>query len=418
VADHVEVFVQIAGEDIFAGRLWPHRRRGSESQTFSYSSDYLGTDGAYELDPLLKLYEGAQQTPLGQPMFGAFADCAPDRWGRRLIVRGERHRVAEGGGTPRSFGEIDYLLGVRDDLRQGALRFREPDKGVFVAEEESGIPALINLPRLLSAAERVELEKETEEDLALLLHQGSSLGGTRPKAHILDQAGRIAIAKFPSPKSDDWNVILWEGVALKLARDAGIRVPDWEVIDVAGRNVLVVRRFDRAGANRIGYVSALTMLERTNGDMGSYLEIAEVIMRLSPNATSDLHELWRRIAFSILISNFDDHLRNHGFVRTSTAGWELSPAFDLNPDPQHTRELHTAITFDDFDANLDVLMSVAPEFRLPEDEARTILSEVSSATRRWASVARDAGATDQDIESMAPAFEHEAAHQAKDLVSV
>lgn len=418
MADHVEVFVQIAGEDVLAGRLWTHRRRSSESQTFSYSSDYLARLDAYELDPLLTLHEGSQQTAVGREIFGAFSDCAPDRWGRRLIERNEKHRVAEAGGTPRSFGETDHLLGVRDDLRQGALRFRDPETGIFVAVENSGVPSLLDLPRLLNAAEQVERNQETAEDLALLLHQGSSLGGARPKAHILDPFEQISIAKFPSPNSDDWNVMVWEAVALKLAAQAGIRVPDNELVEVAGRDVLIVRRFDRAGTARIGYVSALTMLERKDGETGSYLEIADVVKRFSSTATQDLNELWRRIAFSILISNFDDHLRNHGFLRTSTAGWSLSPAFDLNPDPRpRPRELWTAIDFDNHDADPDLLMSVAPEFRLTNEGARGILGEVSVATQEWSSIARGLGATDNDIDTMRPAFEHAAAVQTQALVA-
>lgn len=354
MADHVEVYVQLAGADVLAGRLWVHRPHGVESQTFSYAPEYLAHKDAYELDPLLTLNEGAHQTPASRATFGAFSDCAPDRWGRRLIARNERQRARSGAATPRSFREIDHLLGVRDDLRQGALRFRAPNSDVFLAEERTGVPPLLELPRLLSAAEHEERDTANAEELALLLRGGSSLGGARPKAHVLDRAGRISLAKFPSPRSDEWNVMLWEAVALRLAAQAGIRVPVGELHKVAGRDVLVLSRFDRVGERRIGYVSALTMLQRSDGERGSYLEIADAIARLSPKATEDLEELWRRIAFSILISNFDDHLRNHGFLRTSTAGWSLSPAFDLNPDPRPgPRELTTAIDLDAADAELE-----------------------------------------------------------------
>jgi serine/threonine-protein kinase HipA len=418
VTDHVEVYVQIAGKDVLAGRLWAHRRRGVESQTFGYASEYLARDDAYELDPLLPLREGAQQSPVGHAAFGAFSDCAPDRWGRRLIARHERRRAADADATARSFGEIDYLLGVRDDLRQGALRFRDPDRRVFLAEEKTGVPPLVELPKLLSAADREESEVADADELALLLRAGSSLGGARPKAHVLDRQGRVSIAKLPRAQADDWNVMLWEAVALRLAAGAGIAVPVSVLHQVAGRDVLIVGRFDRAGERRIGYVSAMTMLERTDRDRGSYLEIAEVLARFSPNATDDLHELWRRIAFSILISNFDDHLRNHGFLRTSTAGWTLSPAFDLNPDPRPvSRELTTAIDFDAADADPALLMSVAAEFRLSASDAQAILGQISSATRRWRSAASELGASARDLEQMAPAFEHRAARAAEALVS-
>jgi serine/threonine-protein kinase HipA len=409
----VEVLVQIDGTDELAGRLWCHRRRGVESQTFRYAASYLALPGAYELDPRLPLVEGAQQTPAGREIFGAFSDAAPDRWGRRLIGRAERRRVKREGGTARSFGEADYLLGVRDDLRQGALRFRNPDGGEFLAPPETGVPSLLDLPVLLGAAERLEREQESEEELATLLRGGSSLGGARPKAHVLDDAGRIAIAKFPSPANDDWDVMRWEAVALTLARDAGIRIADHKLHVIDGRCVLIVDRFDRLRSKRVGYVSALTMLDRPDGEAGSYLEIADVIVRHSPSATEDLRELWRRIAFSVLISNFDDHLRNHGFLRTSTAGWSLSPAFDLNPDPRAgERYLNTAIDFDDTEARVDLLLDVAAEFRLKEAQAIQTLGKVHAAVSGWRAAGRELGARDDELDLMAPAFEHDASDDA------
>jgi serine/threonine-protein kinase HipA len=415
----VEVFVQIADEDVLAGRLWSHRRGRTESQTFSYASEYLSLDGSYELDPTLKLFAGQQQTSAGRAIFGAFSDCAPDRWGRRVITRRESRRVDREGGAARSFGEVDYLLGVRDDLRQGALRFRDPGSGAFLADEDVGAPSLLELPGLLSAAERLDRDEASEEELAMLLRGGSSLGGARPKAHVLDSSGKVAIAKFPSPGADDWDVTRWEAVALTLAGNAGINVPRNELLEIDGRSVLAVDRFDRIGDRRIGYVSALTMLERSNGDQGSYLEIADAIVRQSAQATEDLRELWRRIAFSILISNFDDHLRNHGFLRTSSSGWSLSPAFDLNPDPRPgERHLRTAIDFDDTEASVDLLLSVADDFRLSEDESLTVLGEVSAATSAWRSVAETFEADDSEIKVMARAFEHDEATKARELTGV
>jgi serine/threonine-protein kinase HipA len=413
----VDVILRVADADVLAGRLWCHRRRGTESQTFAYTGEYLGLAGAYELDPLLPLVEGSQQTPANRAIFGAFSDAAPDRWGRRLIGRAEHRRVKREGGTARGFGEADYLLGVRDDLRQGAVRFRD-DSGVFLAPPDAGVPSLLDLPRLLGAADRLERDEESEDELAALLHGGSSLGGARPKAHVLDDAGRIAIAKFPSPANDDWDVMRWEAVALTLARSAGIGVPEHKLHLIDGKSVLVVDRFDRSGAARIGYVSALTMLERGDGEGGSYLEIADVIARHSPSATDDLRELWRRMAFSVLISNFDDHLRNHGFLRTSTAGWSLSPAFDLNPDPRPgERHLSTAIDFDDTEARVDLLLEVAPEFRLAPAQALDALQAVSAAVGCWREVAGRIGAGGDEIALMAGAFEHEANVEARDRVA-
>lgn len=413
----VEVVIQIGGADVLAGRLWTHRRGPTESQTFSYDPGYLSRPGAYALDPALTLVAGQQQTPVGRSIFGAFSDCAPDRWGRTLIERAERVGVETTGGAARRFGEIDYLLGVRDDLRQGALRFRVPGTERFLADEVDGVPYLIELPRLLSAADHLERDKATTAELQALLRGGSSLGGARPKAHVLDQAGRIAIAKFPSAASDRWDVMRWEFVALELARDAGIEVPDSKLHEIDGKAVIVIARFDRNGDRRVGYVSAMTMLETVDGGRGSYLEIADVIQAESAQPSRDLRELWRRMAFSILISNFDDHLRNHGFLRTSSAGWSLSPAFDLNPDPRPgERLLSTAIDFDDNRASVDTLMRVAEEFRLNEVEALAVLAEVLAATSNWRTTAAGAGLSASQMDQMAPAFDHDETTRAQDAV--
>jgi serine/threonine-protein kinase HipA len=235
---------------------------------------------------------------------------------------------------------------------------------------------------------------------------------------VLDQAGRIAIAKFPSPASDEWDVMRWEAVALKLAGEAGIWVPSWTLHPIDDRPVLILDRFDRAAEQRIGYVSAMTMLEAGDGDQGSYLDIADAIERHSPNASDDLRQLWRRIAFSVLISNTDDHLRNHGFLRTSTAGWSLSPAFDLNPDPAPgPKHLSTLIGYDAAAARIDVLMGVAEHFRLNDEGARAILREVFSATTGWRNTARAMGLDGAEIDRMESAFEHEQAKVAREMAA-
>lgn len=415
----VDVIVQIAGEDILAGRLWSHRRGRTESATFRYDQDFLARPDAYELDPALSLSASPHQTPVGRPIFGAFSDCAPDRWGRRLIARAEKQRARRDDRAERSFGEIDLLLGVRDDLRQGALRFRHPDSDVYLADEISGVPSLLDLPVLLSAADRIERNEANEQELQALLQGGSSLGGARPKAHVLAGDGRIAIAKFPSSASDDWDVMRWEAVALALARSSGITVPDWGLHEIDGRWVLIVNRFDRRGGRRVGYISAMTMLEATDGEQGSYLEIADAITERSPAPDEDLRELWRRVAFSILVSNTDDHLRNHGFLRATSAGWSLSPAFDLNPNPEAgPKHLSTAIDFSDDHARLEVLLEVAEEFRLTEDEAQSIVREVSTATSNWQAAAARVGLDQAAIEQMSPAFDHDQADAARDFAGL
>jgi serine/threonine-protein kinase HipA len=413
MADEIQVFVQIAGEDVLAGQLWPHRRRSTESATFRYSSDYIGRADAYPLDPLLPFSTSAIQTPVGRAIFGAFSDCAPDRWGRMLIRR--RQRKARGDTGEQSYGEADYLLGVRDDLRQGALRFKTDD-GPFLPVVDDGVPDLLDLPQLLNLADRAERDEADEGELEILLRGGSSLGGARPKAHVRDAEGRISIAKFPKPEGDVWDVPGWEGVALKLARRSGIVVADSERRDVDGRSVLIVNRFDRRGALRIGYVSAMTMVEAGDGEGHGYLEIVEAIENASPRATDDLRQLWRRIAFTILIRNSDDHLRNHGFLRTSSSGWSLSPAFDLNPNPERgNSHLATSIDGNSDRASLETLLDTAGFFRLSESDARSIVGEVSEATGDWRKVAAREGLPAAEISSMEAAFEHDSAELARKI---
>jgi serine/threonine-protein kinase HipA len=419
MSDDVEVHVAVGEKNVLAGRMYPHHRRGVESASFVYNDRYLADPDAYALDPGLPLVTGTLQTPVGRTLFGAFADSLPDRWGRALIQRAERARAKAAVTAPRSMSEVDLLLGVRDDLRQGALRFRLNEQGPFLATEESGVPALTDLPALLDIAARAERDTADYEDLKWLLRAGSSLGGARPKAHVLDAAGHVAIAKFPSVNSDTWNVMAWEKVALDLARDAGVTVPDSQLIRIGDRNVLVVARFDRRGTARIGYASAMTMLEASDGDQRSYLEIAEVIEERSTAATAELRQLWRRIAFSILISNTDDHLRNHGFLHERGDSWMLSPAFDLNPNPQPgSNDLSTAIDYTDTRASVDTLMSVADYFRLDASDALKVLAKVIRAVTRWRTVAKSHGLLQHDLDAMESAFVHAEGERARALPKI
>lgn len=330
---HVEVFVQLAGKDVAAGDLWMHRAGRSESATFAYRTGFLSLPEAYELDPELSLQTGQFQTPVGRAVFGAFSDTTPDRWGRRLIQRAEAVAAREEQRTARTFAERDYLLGARDDMRQGALRYRHPGDDRFVATEEAGVPALLALGALLNAADALERDDPTSEQLRLLLRGGSSLGGARPKAHVIGTDGHPCIAKFPSPKNDDWDINRWESVALTLARKAGIVTADHELHRVDGKPVTVLRRFDRLpSGHRLGFISAMTLLSGRDGQIYDYLDIAEQLEVDSERPTEDLRELWTRCAYGRLISNTDDHLRNHGFLR-GQAGWRLSPALRHQPEP-------------------------------------------------------------------------------------
>lgn len=417
MAEHaIEVVVAMDHEDALAGRLFSHRRGGRESASFAYDASYLAREDAYALDPAMPLVQGALQTSVGLHMFRAFADTAPDRWGRALITRAEKRRATAEGGTARTLGEIEFLLGVRDDLRQGALRFRDPATGVFLASGDAGVPQLTGLANLLQAADHLDADEETEVELRDLLRAGSSLGGARPKAHVIDSLGRVAIAKFPSARYDAWNVPAWEGVSLDLARRAGIRVPDSQLLRIFDRSVLVVNRFDREEDRRIGYVSAMTMLEASPGDVGSYLDIAAAIEQVSARATDDLHELWRRIAFGILTSNTDDHLRNHGFLHVRASAWNLSPAFDLNPDPAPGPK-YLSMTIDGYEraASVQTLLSAAPFFRLDENDAIEVLGEVVDTTLGWRDAAAAAEISQAEIDDMAWAFVHTQTHVARDL---
>jgi len=403
--DAVEVTVEIDGQETTAGTLWLHDR-GGQSATFRYADAYLINPAGYDLDPALARAAGVFHTAPGSAIFNAFADSAPDRWGENLMRREERERARAAATTPRTLGKADFLLSVRDDTRQGAVRFRQPGTATYYSTHQHAVPRLIDLARLMRAADRVRAEGDFDRDLADLIDAGSSLGGARPKAAVRDASGRLSIAKFPRSDSDDWDVAGWEEVQLRLARRAGLTVAESELLTVAGRHVLLLSRFDRIGARRLGFTSALTMLEASDGDLRSYLEIAEVIERHSPRADADLRELYRRILFSILTSNTDDHLRNHAFLRERD-GWALSPAYDLNPNPDNPAWLSTAVDLDNTDASIDVALSVGTYFRLSLPRARDLVREVETATAGWRQAAAELGIPKSQTDRMAVAYESE-----------
>jgi serine/threonine-protein kinase HipA len=405
----VFVYVDIAGAPYLAGRLWARTRKAKESATFEYDPDWLKSADRFSLEPALMLGPGPFHTPSDKPLFCAIGDSAPDRWGRVLMRRAERRRAEHAGETPRTLMEIDYLLMVDDESRQGALRFAQDVGGPFMAGHgTTRIPPFIELPRLLSAAERVVGDADSDDDLRLLLAPGSSLGGARPKASVRDRDGTLAMAKFPH-KDDEIDTVLWEVAALSLAGKAGIRVPDWRLEKVADKPVLLLRRFDRAAGTRIPFLSAMSMLGARDTETRSYLEFVDVLRQHGASAKEDMHALWRRIVFNILISNTDDHLRNHGFLYDGPDGWRLAPAYDLNPVPVDIkpRMLTTAIDLDDGTASLELAMGVAGYFELAEGEARTIAAEVGRAVVGWRKEAAHLGLTLAEIDRMASAFEHE-----------
>jgi serine/threonine-protein kinase HipA len=413
------VYVDLQGTPHLVGRLWARMRKDRESATFEYDKSWIAHPERFSLEPALKLGPGPFHTPSDKPLFGAIGDSAPDRWGRVLMRRAERRRAEREGQTPRTVREIDYLLMVDDEARQGALRFAEREGGPFLAEHgPAKIPPLIELPRLLSAAERVLSDTDSDEDLRLLLAPGSSLGGARPKASVRDRDGHLAIAKFPN-KGDEVNTVLWEAVALTLAEKAGIPVPAWRLETVADRPVLLLRRFDREEGTRVPFLSAMSMLDAEDNEARSYLEFVDILRQHGAAPKEDMHALWRRIVFSILISNTDDHLRNHGFLWAGPAGWRLSPAYDLNPVPTDIkpRVLTTAIDLDDGTASLNLALKVASYFELGADPAHKIAGQVGQAVAAWRREAKKVGLTPAEIERMASAFDHEDLKAALALVS-
>jgi serine/threonine-protein kinase HipA len=287
------------------------------------------------------------------------------------------------------------------------LRFTEHEGGPFLATGVQ-IPPLIQLPALLGAAMRLsEDDGGSDDDLRLLLAPGSSLGGARPKASVVDRDGQLVIAKFPQ-HGDLIRVTVWEAVALRLAALAGIPTPDWRIEKIADRDVMLLRRFDRRGDLRIPFLSAMSLLNATDNEPHSYMEIADALRQYGAKADEDCAQLWRRIAFGILISNTDDHLRNHGFLYEAS-GWRLSPAYDLNPVPIDIkpRILTTAIDEVDGTASLELAFEVAPHFGVKPDEAKNIVHEVGTAVARWRETAAAAGLSVKEIERMATAFEHD-----------
>jgi len=405
----VLVYADIEAEPVLVGRLWARMRKGRDSATFEYDDSWLERTDRFALEPALQLGPGPFHTTADKPIFGAIGDSAPDRWGRVLMRRAERRRAERAGEAPRTLREIDYLLMVNDETRQGALRFALEAGGPFLAADDTTlIPPLVELPRLLSAADHVASDSDSDEDLRLLLAPGSSLGGARPKASVRDRDNQLAIAKFPH-KEDEIDIVRWEAVALSLAGKAGIAVPEWRVEDVDGKAILLLRRFDRIDGRRVPFLSAMSMLGAVDNETRSYLEFVDALRRYGASPKEDMHALWRRILFSVLISNTDDHLRNHGFLYDGPDGWNLAPAYDLNPVPVDIkpRVLATAIDVDDGKASLDLALSVADYFELEHDEAKDISYEVGRVVAEWRDEAARAGLTSGQIGRMETAFEHE-----------
>jgi serine/threonine-protein kinase HipA len=391
------------------GQLFATLSRGKEIFSFEYAPDWVGSAHAQVIDPALQLYQGPQYLRAGRDNFGAFLDSSPDRWGRVLLDRREAQSAREQGRKVSTLRESDYLLGVYDGHRMGALRFRIADGPFLDDNQDLASPPWTSLRELEQASLHLEDEGAEENPsyskwLRMLIAPGRSLGGARPKASVLDPQNHLWIAKFPS-RNDTTDVGGWESVVHALAQRAGIRVAEGQRQQFGSKyHTFLSKRFDRTEqGGRIHFASAMTLLERQDGEEGvSYLELAQFIMQQGAHPSRDLEELWRRIAFSVCVSNVDDHLRNHGFL-LEAKGWSLAPAYDMNPVPTRGG-LKLNISETDNAQDLDLLRDVATHFRLKPARAQQVLSEVITAVRAWREVALSAGISRSDQERMAPAF--------------
>ena len=403
MTDTIEVFVDDGGETRFVGRCRYIASHRGQSSVFEYGDAWLGRASAFALDPAnLPLEQQQTYTSSGKSALpGAMRDTAPDRWGQQLVRRAFRK-----GGEQRALSEIDYLLAINDQTRIGALRYRREGEETF--DHNIGryrVPPLIRLPALLNAADAVLSNTDTAEDLKLLLNEGSPLGGARPKSAVIDDEGRPAIAKFPKT-DDDRSIPHGEVLAMTLATAAGINVAESTLLDVAGRPVSLITRFDRDRDRRIPFISAMTLLGLSDGDDATYTDISEVIRMYSSAPTEDLHELWRRMVFNVMVGNLDDHLRNHGFLYDRDNKWRLSPAYDLNPVPlaEKARELTTWISDEGPDADLDLARNAAPYFALDLVRGNAIIDEVAAVLGSWKDIARGLRMSASDLAAYATAI--------------
>lgn len=414
--DRIFVFADWAGikAPAFLGTLHSRRSQNKENFQFEYDDNAISDPmlSAVQLDPNIMLFSGPQFAPKNLPTFGAFADSSPDRWGRLLIKR--RHEEHKRTGViPKdsTLYESDFLLGVHDLYRAGGLRLKAAMKGAFLNDDnKAAAPPIARTAELERAA--AEIEKGNVDNvskwLKILIAPGGSLGGARPKASVLNNEKRLCIAKFPSV-NDEVNVGAWEAVTNALAKAVGLNVANGLAEKYASdRHTFIVERFDRTPkGERIHFASAMTMLGKTDGydaNAGaSYIEIAEALIRNGAEVDADLQELWSRIVFNMLVSNTDDHLRNHGFLLSPRKGWRLSPAYDLNPVAGAT-ELKLNVNEVENIIDLDLALSVADFFRVKVGAARGIIDNQKKIIKKWRRVVISLGISRSEQEIMAPAF--------------
>jgi len=407
------VYVHWVGmkEPKFIGVLGAQQSKGKMAFSFEYSTDWIHSTEQFLLDPDIGLYKG-QQYPNGKENFGVFFDSMPDTWGRTLMKRRSVLNAKEKGMSAPHLYDIDFLLGVNDECRMGALRFKLDHNGPFLDNNQDKlIPPLSSIRELQHAVEILESDKENEEVkkwLSILIAPGSSLGGARPKANVVDENHDLWIAKFPS-KGDTYNKAAWEFLAYKLAIQVGIEMSESRIEKISGRyHTFFTKRFDRQKKERIHFASAMTMTgnneETIKSKSVSYLDIAEFIQYHGSQNKKDLNQLWKRIIFNIAISNTDDHLRNHGFILTDK-GWILSPVFDINPSTDKNG-LALNINTNDNSLDFELAKSVGEFFQLTVSEMEIITTEVKKAVSNWNGIAQKIGITKSEQEFMASAFRY------------
>jgi serine/threonine-protein kinase HipA len=377
---------------------------------FTYDRDWLGHPEAFELDPDLSLDKAPFFPNPEAGNFGVFLDSSPDRWGQTLMRRREALEAKDERRAARALNAWDFLLGVQDLTRQGALRFRFPGQDKYQSDHRMAAPPVASLRELeaigyeLSAKKIEDLDK-LRKWLAVLVAPGASLGGARPKANFTAENGDLWLGKFPA-RDDDRDIGAWEGVLHALAKKAGVTVPPSNILQLNSPfHTFCSRRFDRGGGCRRFYSSAMTMLRKTDGATGSYLELAEFLQQngCAGRIKEDLAQLFRRVVFNIAVGHRDDHLRNHGFIMTPE-GWRLAPAFDLNPIIDKAEHV---LAIDDHDnrPHIEVALSTSEFYALDARAARDIVDEVHAVTKTWRKEAAAAGIPRADIEVTAIAFE-------------
>jgi len=401
----VQVHLDWQGEPHLVGRLFT----AEKSVTFEYAPEWIKR--AFAIDPTsLPLRAGPQHS---STLFGVFSDCGPDRWGRVLIERAVRKGVL----ARKPYHDLDYVLALDDMSRIGALRFRTADNEPFLSHGTGKVPPLVRLNALLRATEAIHGENETVQDLRFLLGEGSPLGGARPKSAVSLPDGRLAIAKFSKP-DDVRDIAGGEILALTLAREAGIHVAEHRLVKVGTRHVAVIERFDRRRNDRIPFLSAASLLGLAAGERGAYTLLADGIRQFGHAIPKDLREMWRRMVFSLLISNYDDHPRNHAFLMEVAGRWSLSPAYDLNPVPEIDRAKvsQTAIAETLDEPSIAGALAAAPRFGLDTSEAKSILREVVRAVSKWREIGRRLHLKASTLDAYATAFEHTLSDEAARLV--